>query len=113
MLPKVNRLSKNIEFDKVKSKGSKVTGKSLMVLVVDRKDADPARFGIVVSKNVSKKAVYRNRVKRLIRESLKSVLIKVKVGCNIVIIARSNIVGLGFSEVNNDLEHVFRKARLI
>jgi len=113
MLPKENRLNMTTDIEEVKSKGKKVSGKSLMILVLEKGDKKDSRFGIIVSKNVSKKAVYRNRAKRIIRESINSVLSKVKVGYNVVVIARSNIVGLDFNEVNNDLKNVFSKARII
>ena len=113
MLPKENRLSNKIDFEKVKRMGNKASGKSLMILTLSRGDDKVSRFGIVVSKHVSKRAVDRNRVKRLLRESIMSVISKVSSGYDVVIIARQNIMSLDFSEVNNDLNNVFQKARII
>ena len=113
MLPKENRLSNKTDFDKVKEKGNKASGKSIMILALNREDNKVARFGIVVSKHVSRRAVDRNRIKRLIRESIMSVMNKVSNGYDVVIIARQNIINWDFNEVNNDLINVFQKARII
>lgn len=66
--------------------GQKYRSKSLLIAVTDRKSAlqlndyagkDVIYFAVSISKRTAKKAVVRNRVKRLLRESLKIALSQV------------------------------------
>lgn len=49
-----------------------------------RETSSPSRFGFVVSTKIDKRAVKRNRIKRLFREGVKSVMTEVKDGYDIV-----------------------------
>lgn len=85
-LPKQRRLKKPAEFSVIYQNNQiRVKGQYFVVLafyyftgVVNQRPSDtiapvlmPARLGGVVSKKVSKSAVRRNRIKRLIRESFR------------------------------------------
>ena len=65
--PKRFRLRKESEFKEVFRRGRKVN-LGFAVFYVTSNDLGYPRFGVVVSKKVSKKAVVRNRLKRLFRE---------------------------------------------
>jgi len=51
-----------------------------------------SRFGLIVSKKVHKRAVKRNRVKRLLRESVRLLLPKVKPGFDAVFLTKKKIL---------------------
>lgn len=64
------RLNRDIRF--VRDKGRVVKGKYLVVQVAEARDASD-KVSIIVSRRFSKKAVQRNRAKRLIREALRTI----------------------------------------
>jgi len=68
--PSEARLTKPAEFRRVFSKPAVSSDRCFKVLA-RRGDAERARLGLAVSRQVDKRAVGRNRLKRLIRESFR------------------------------------------
>ena len=74
MLPRQYRLKNNLAFKatyKVKNSSHK-GGVTLFVGLPKKDENQPTRVGFVVSKKTHKRAVKRNRLKRLIRESYRT-----------------------------------------
>lgn len=69
MLPKINRLTKKKDFDSIFKKGKSLKI-DFLVFKILKNDLKESRFGFVVSKTISKKAVIRNKVKRRLREAV-------------------------------------------
>lgn len=74
---------------------------------------DNSRFGIIVSSKVSKKAVERNRLKRIIREIIKENLKDIKNKQDIVIILNNSIVNKKREDIFNDFLEGFQRLKLI
>ena len=70
------------------------------------------RYGVVVSRRVGK-AVERNRVRRLLRESLRCHHRRIRPGYDIVLIARAAMVGKRFAEVNQAVQALLGQAALL
>jgi len=70
------------------------------------------RYGLITSKHLGK-AVMRNRVRRLLRESVRSYHNSLKVGYDVVIVGRKGIVGEPFQVVLVTLEKAFKKLALM
>ena len=52
---------------------------------------DYPRLGLIVSSRVARRAVVRNRIKRIVRESFRMQQVKIK-GWDVVVIARPGVV---------------------
>lgn len=75
MLPKQYRLKKNSAFKATyKVKNSTRSGGVTLFAGIIKKNDTPTKAGFVVSKKVHKRAVKRNRLKRLMRESYRILL---------------------------------------
>jgi ribonuclease P protein component len=84
-------------------------------MVVLRAAPGPAaafRFGIVASKRLGN-AVTRNRARRLIREGIRRLAGSIRSGWDVVVIARSRIVGTDARQVQVALEDLFTRAGLL
>lgn len=71
------------------------------------------RFGIVVSKKTSKKAVLRNKTKRIIREIIRLRLENMSKGKDIIIISKTILNKRLRKEAEEELLEVFKKANII
>lgn len=111
MLPKINRLTKDKEFDAVFKRGRSNYDKIVGVKIMANK-ADVNRFGILISSKVSKKAVIRNKLKRQIRDILFKENDFLKVGYDFVIITLPEIRDKDSAEIKEALLNSFKKLRL-
>jgi ribonuclease P protein component len=69
--PRAEKLKKNTEISLLFEKGKWRTSGNLRIIILKDKATLPVeapRFGVSVSKRYFKKAVHRNRIKRLLRE---------------------------------------------
>ncbi|MBP2618341.1 ribonuclease P protein component [Chryseobacterium jejuense] len=69
--PKAEKLKKNTEISLLFEKGKWRTSGNLRIIILKDKPTTPiesGKFGVSVSKRYFKKAVHRNRIKRLLRE---------------------------------------------
>lgn len=68
MLPKTNRLTR-LDVETLKKQGHKLNSNSFLFLYLVGDD-NTSKFGVLVSKKISKNAVYRNTLKRKIMRAL-------------------------------------------
>ena len=82
MLKKINRISKTRDLQKVYRFGKTVHTSTLVIKFSanPRLKANTLRAAFVVSKKVSKKAVERNRIKRALRETMRTNLTMCAIG---------------------------------
>jgi ribonuclease P protein component len=71
------------------------------------------RFGIIVSKKIDKRAVVRNKVKRIFRTVLADLDKKMKKGHDILIIVKKGILNKAKEEISLILENVVVKSNFI
>lgn len=112
MLPKKYRLTKNVDFSKIYSRGTYVAFGGIGIKFLKTKNPT-VRIGLAVGKNFSKKAVERNRMKRVLAQSCHPLLGFLKPGFDIVIMAMRGKSPLQISEAGEVLERIFKKANLI
>ncbi len=114
MLKKENRLSTNFEFNVARKHGRYYVGKYFHAYFLVPKNYDgPVKVGIVVSNKFSKKAVERNRVKRVYREVIRDNFDKINKGSLwLVIHPKFNSLEKGYEEINTDFNKVLQKASI-
>ena len=82
-------LKKSKGYDLVLKEGEMHQRAYYGVCVLDRKDNKPTRFGVVVSKKVSKGAVQRNRIKRAITEAVRHEITNIGNGKDVIFLVKS------------------------
>lgn len=113
MLPKENRLKKRSAFAATYRTGKSFHVSGITVFIGKEKNNDiPTKFGFVVSKKIHKRAVKRNRIKRLMRESCR-ISIKDNAFNNkylsLVFVASSKILDKDFMYVNSAINKLLEK----
>lgn len=106
------RLKKNEDFQKVFRNGKSVANRQFVVYQWKNREKAEFRVGISVSKKIGN-AVMRNRIKRLIRESVRKMKDRIQGNADIIIIARQPTSSMSYHELSKSLHHVMKKARLL
>lgn len=89
-----------------------IAGRTI-VMWISRSDDAGRKAGVVVSKRVLKRAVDRNRAKRLMREAFRLRRHLLAPDVEVVLTARSTILGKQCAEVAADLERLFKRAKVL
>lgn len=120
MLSKNYRLNLTSDFRKIKKYGQVIAGRLLVVSFLKLSAGtvtDVPRFGFIVGRTIEKRAVYRNRIRRRLSETVRTFINLHKVvlqesGIGVVLIARKQSTNATYealdSEVNKILSTVFK-----
>jgi ribonuclease P protein component len=108
---RAERLRRTVDFDRAYTEGKKVASSSLVLFFCPSRQ-EATRLGVSVSKKIGK-AVVRNRVKRLLRESFRLNKHALKKGYDILLVARMGIQGMRFRQVEVLILELFRRGGLI
>ncbi len=112
MLGKHYRLTKKKDFEKIFKEG-KGLRKEFLAVKVRENQLKESRFGFVVSQKISKKAVVRNKIKRRLREIVRLKINHIKKGFDVVLIALPGIETRKFKEIDNLVEEIFKKSKIL
>lgn len=104
-------LKKNYQFRYVYNRGKSLANKYLVMYVL-KNGKNFNRLGISVSKKVGN-SVIRSRVTRLIRESYRLKEDEIKLGWDIVIIARVSANGSSYNDISKALVHLIKRHNLL
>jgi len=105
------KLNKNKDFKKVYNEG-KFISEMYVVVYFRENEMDSTRIGFTASKKIGK-SVARNRARRLMKESLRTIEGNLKKGYDIVFVARPTINEGNFHQVKESIERILKKARLL
>ncbi len=97
-----NRLKKRDSFLEIQESGKKFFSKHFILAIRESHD-DNSRIGITVSKKVDKRAVIRNRIKRLIREIFRLNKHSFNLPYEIVIIAKKQAPSCSFHDIKREI----------
>ena len=113
----IYRLKRNIEFRIVYRRGKSIANNLLVLYILknrnnkDNNEVSYNKVGISVSKKVAN-SVVRSRCKRLITESYRIKNDKLKQGYDLVFVARTNIKGKDYHQVDKAVDSLLKKAGL-
>jgi ribonuclease P protein component len=105
--PRAARLLKAADFANLRNVGSRVGTRHLSAQVAGNGSVG-ARLGLAISKRVSKKAVRRNRIKRIARDSFRRVRDTLP-SVDILLIARSSADVEDNASLRDELERLWRR----
>lgn len=111
MLPKENRLNLEKDFKWVTA-GKKLESKFVRLFVKMGDNANP-RIGIAVSGKVFKKAVTRNRARRVISQALQSIYLNLPKNINILALPKHSALEVKSEELLEDLRAIFKHEKII
>lgn len=112
MLPKKHRLSKYADVNLTAAKGRGFFSQSFVIkFLANNKTLEP-RFTVVVSNKVSKSAVVRNRLKRIIRDELYKFIDKIRSG-NYVIILKRSAINTDSEGIRKELNQALLKGKIL
>jgi ribonuclease P protein component len=105
--PRNQRLVTKAEFKSLFGESTKASQRYLLALYKPNKHAS-SRLGIIVGKRVANLAVTRNLIKRVIRESYRTVQDQLT-GLDIVVIARAQCGSLDKVQLREGIEKLWQK----
>jgi len=106
------RLRKTKEFQRVRQQGRSLTSR-LLILAWMPNEVARLRIGFVVSKRISKHAVERNYIKRLLSEAIRPSLAELPRNWDIVLSARNGAVTANVHTLKQDITALLRRAGLL
>lgn len=113
----IYRLKKNNEFRMVYKRGKSLANNLLVLYTYNNRSNKNSnnefynKIGVSVSKKVGN-SVVRSRSKRLIMESYRLNEASIKKGFDFIFIARTNMKGKSFKDVEKAMKNLFKKAGL-
>jgi len=115
MLPSKHRLPLRTELHQVKEKGVLIQGRLFSLILTHQggKIRQASRFGFIISTKVHKKAVKRNRAKRLLGEAIQELLPKMKSDFNVVFLAKKRLIEAPPATIKIELKKLFTQAGII
>ncbi len=109
MLAQKNRLRKRNDIQRVFKQGNGVKNSFLYLKAISNGLKDP-RFAFVVSKKISKKSTERNRVKRLLRESIQKNMVEKSLDIVIIVLPEISKTIKDLRKIKlNDVEKIIKK----
>lgn len=116
MLPKQNRIQKDLEFQLVfkKSKPVRTENLSLRIFKNPRINSDCVRFGFIISNKIDKRATRRNALKRQLRQIASDLISELETGYDIVtVVHKAFPYPYEQSEVKEQFVQGLRKAAIL
>ncbi len=85
----------------------------LLIIAWNPNGLTEVHIGFVVSKRISKHAVLRNYIKRLLTEAIRPFLSELSSGLDVVISARTTIIDADLLTLVQDVGMLLRRAKLL
>jgi ribonuclease P protein component len=109
---KTKRLVRPVEFGRVKSEGIAHRGKTLVLGVLVKQDEKSFRVGFVTSKRIGG-AVVRNRVRRRLRDVVRTQQGRLREGFWFVVVARPAAAGASYRALKDEWLRLAERASIL
>ncbi|MCL1925413.1 MAG: ribonuclease P protein component [Defluviitaleaceae bacterium] len=111
-LPGIRTLKRE-QFNRIYSKGLYFANKHLVIYVLKNNNVNSLvnTYGISISKKVGK-SVVRNRIRRVIKESLRLSQAEIKKGHNIIVVSRT-AEKTDFKAIDSSIKKLLKRANLL
>ena len=106
-----DKLKLKSEFDYLREHGVKLVGRNFLLVYAEPTDGK-TRWGVICSRKFDKRAVVRNRARRLLFESYRLLKHRIK-PCHVVLIPRRRILEKKQQAVEKEMKYLLRKAGLL
>ena len=106
-LPREARLRRPGDFAALRTSSGRAGGRCFHLRYRDN-DLGHARLGLAISKRVSKRAVERNRIKRLLRESFRRIRHQLP-AIDLMLMAREQAAGVPGPQLLSELDGLWKK----
>lgn len=110
MLPKKNRLTKKTDFDKVFKEGTAVKGNFLFIKYRKNNFFPASRIAFIIPLKAAGNAVTRNKIKRILSETLRHRVNNLKTSYDIVVAVKNKESS---DVLKSELISLINKARII
>ncbi|PZR74020.1 MAG: ribonuclease P protein component [Chthoniobacterales bacterium] len=111
-LPKTKRLVRPVEFGRVKSEGTAERGRFLVLGVFAREDEKLFRVGFVTAKYLGG-AVVRNRIRRRLRDIVRTEQTRLRAGFWFVVVARPAAAHATYRELKDEWLRLAERASIL
>ncbi|OGG11751.1 ribonuclease P protein component [Candidatus Gottesmanbacteria bacterium RBG_13_45_10] len=111
MLPRCHRLP-SFDTRQVLRAGKRITDNN-MQLIYQPAHVSGNRFAFVVGTRVDKRATVRNRVRRLLRESVQHSIPSLIGSWDVVVIAKKPFIGQNQKDVEQEIRDMFIRGKLV
>lgn len=108
-MKKINIIRLKKEFEEIRTRGEIHQSPIFGLVTLDIRSEGESRFGFVISKKISKKAVVRNKIRRLLAESVRVNLKNIKKGYLVLFLVKKEIIGMKFGEVETEVKRMFER----
>jgi ribonuclease P protein component len=113
MLAKIYHLTEQQDFDLVRKKGKLIHSINFSLSVLKRESGEAPRFGFVIPNKVVPKAHDRNRIKRVLSESIRFQLSSVNPLYDCVFLPKPSILKAYTADIMKEVPEVFKKAKIV
>jgi len=110
--PPAARVLTSAEFERIFKHGKRTASPLLALHVLAEESESGARLGLVVSRKVDKRAVQRNRIKRVVRDCFRRIRFQLQPGAYVVL-ARAEAKHAGNAQLRQTLERLFVRAGVL
>lgn len=113
MLSRPYRLTSAYDFNRVKRLGKGVKTPLFGLFYTSSNNVKDLRFGVIITNATEPRAVYRNKVSRLVKRFFRENLTRFHSGFDVVVVIYKQALGVTYEEISNTFNQALPKTPLL